>query len=94
MFLTRLVLRRNSASNIDEEMELAPASAWQKQPERETVVWQHNSLAEALMNSRPGNKTASHSEDLAPHEAKKDKKVCDYPIIIRSGIGTAIYIAP
>jgi len=61
-------------------MELAPASAWQKQPERETVVWQHNSLAEALMNSRPGNKTASHSEDLAPHEAKKDKKVCDYPI--------------
>ena len=33
-----------------------------------------------VMNSRPGNKTASHSEDLAPHEAKKDKKVCDYPI--------------
>ena len=28
-------------------MELAPPSAWQKQPERETVVWQHNSLAEA-----------------------------------------------
>jgi len=73
--------------------ELAPVSAWQKQPERENG-WQHNSLAEALMNSRPGNKTASHSEDLAPHEAKKDKKVCDYPIIIRSGIGTAIYIAP
>jgi replication initiator protein len=32
---------------MDEEMELAPPSAWQKQPERETVVWQHNSLAEA-----------------------------------------------
>src|ERR1700751_5609057 len=28
-------------------MELAPVTAWQKQPERETVVWQHNSLAEA-----------------------------------------------
>jgi len=28
-------------------MKLAPATAWQKQPERETVVWQHNSLAEA-----------------------------------------------
>jgi len=32
---------------MEEEMELAPATAWQKQPERETVVWQHNSLAEA-----------------------------------------------
>jgi len=47
VFLTRLVLRQNSASNMEEEMELAPATAWQKQPERETVVWQHNSLAEA-----------------------------------------------
>ena len=28
-------------------MEVAPLSAWQKQPERETVVWQHNSLTEA-----------------------------------------------
>jgi plasmid replication initiation protein len=32
---------------MEEEMELVPATAWQKQPERETVVWQHNSLAEA-----------------------------------------------
>jgi Initiator Replication protein len=32
---------------MNDDMELAPATAWQKQPERETVVWQHNSLAEA-----------------------------------------------
>src|SRR5271166_1497694 len=28
-------------------MELARPTAWQKQPERDTVVWQHNSLVEA-----------------------------------------------
>jgi hypothetical protein len=32
---------------MNDDMELAPVTAWQKQPERETVVWQHNSLAEA-----------------------------------------------
>jgi plasmid replication initiation protein len=32
---------------MDEDMKLAPATTWQKQPERETVVWEHNSLAEA-----------------------------------------------
>jgi hypothetical protein len=45
--LTWLVLRQDLAKTMDEEMELAAANAWQKQPERETVVWQHNSLAEA-----------------------------------------------
>ena len=32
---------------MEGKMDLAPAISWQKQPERETVVWQHNSLAEA-----------------------------------------------
>jgi plasmid replication initiation protein len=32
---------------MEERMDLAPAISWQKQPEREAVVWQHNSLAEA-----------------------------------------------
>ena len=32
---------------MNDDMELAPASAWQKQPERAAVVWQHNSLVEA-----------------------------------------------
>jgi plasmid replication initiation protein len=32
---------------MEERMDLAPAISWQKQPERDAVVWQHNSLAEA-----------------------------------------------
>jgi Initiator Replication protein len=34
---------------MDEEMEVVPVSesSWQKQPERESLVWQHNALSEA-----------------------------------------------
>src|ERR1700745_3241379 len=32
---------------MEERMHLAPAISWQKQPERDAGVWQHNSLAEA-----------------------------------------------
>jgi hypothetical protein len=32
---------------MEQKMDLSPAISWQKQPEREAVVWQHNSLAEA-----------------------------------------------